>query len=1089
MRTTWTHRFFLSAFLVLTASALRADVRTWSGGKTGSWDVAANWVETAVPTTNDTVFIANTSAVVVLSSSTFPLASIQLAGTLIFTNWDTTLTAVDVTVTNGGKITHYVNTDSNAPWTPDARIAISCSNLNVQTGGVINADAKGYIAPAINKASYGPGAGYNSYGGGAGYGGVGGVGDLLYVFSSGKEYGDPYNPTNPGSAGGSHNSSGLGGNGGGAIWVNASGDVRVDGSMTANGGSYVPLYGAGGSGGSILIVCDTLTGSGAIRAKGGNGVTSGGTGAGGGGGRIAIRYSAAQSNLVAQPPVMLDANGGTLPVGVAGDMGTIWLPDALLLRESLANLNGQILGVASWSSDRIACTNNRVRFVGDGFQLRVTNDVFVSGSAGAVEVGRARYLGNRLYSISSNAPVGVEIGGGLILTNSASLRLFSAPTNTAPDYGALLSVTGSVAIFPSAVLSLYSDTTNGGSALIRAAGVRVAAGGLIEADAKGYGNIGVYAGDTTYLNMGVGPGFVVPNGGGCHGGGGSRAGGNVTQTTFPEDFLTRTYGSISNPISAGSTGGRHLNTHARVGNDGGGVVRIESSGDVVVSGTISANGGSDNGGYDGGGAGGSVNIRCRSLAGTGGLVRATGGGAGTFYGGGGGGGRMAVVYDVAAQAELPLQDIVFSAASGVHAVGSYQGCVGDIGTLYFPDNQFLASPLRHSGEWRVPGLVQWSVDSLRLSNVWFRFPEPNFTLTVTDDLTVVGTTSLWHRLELSNGWVSCGRSEIRRGRIALYRTGDGGSRFSSTGDVRVDRGWLEVVSGGTNVMLESARLALTNSGWVRLEAAATNPAVADHGGLVRADLMEIGAGGVVRPFTHASNGGAVSFIVGELRIASGGALDASASGLREMGIPTYYGLGPGRGYDYGAGGYGGAGAVSGSGASGGIYGLTNAPILSGSGGGKHTSFWRPYNWGGGVARVKADKLVLEGAVRADGGGTGIANGGGGGSGGSILLWVKSLQGALGTLSARGGDGRTGTAEAGGGGGRIAVWLGGMTDADAQNLLNNLPASGASLSTNWSGLIGTVDVAGGKNTTATPRLGSSGTFVALSKPRGTVILVR
>ena len=79
--------------------------------------------------------------------------------------------------------------------------------------------------------------------------------------------------------------------------------------------------------------------------------------------------------------------------------------------------------------------------------------------------------------------------------------------------------------------------------------------------------------------------------------------------------------------------------------------------------------------------------------------------------------------------------------------------------------------------------------------------------------------------------------------------------------------------------------------------------------------------------------------------------------------------------------------------------------------------------GGGVVRIRAATLVLEGSIRADGGdGPG---GGGGGSGGSISIEVDSLQGS-GSISANGGKGgiecyygcRVG---GGGGGGRVALY--------------------------------------------------------------------
>jgi hypothetical protein len=389
------------------------------------------------------------------------------------------------------------------------------------------------------------------------------------------------------------------------------------------------------------------------------------------------------------------------------------------------------------------------------------------------------------------------------------------------------------------------------------------------------------------------------------------------------------------------------------------------------------------------------------------------------------------------------------------------------------------------------------VENLLVSNQWFRFPAPGFALTVTNTLTVIGTNSLWHRLELANGWVSCGRLEARSGRLNLMRTGEDGSRLSCTGAVVIDTGWVNVISGGTNVMLESAGLTLANSGWLQVEAAATNPAVADQGGLVRvAGLTVIGPGCWVRPLSHGANGGSVKMVFDTLMVASGGGFDASAAGFREMGnFSTNYGTGPGRGRDYGGAAYGGAGGLPGAitavNTNGLPYGLTNAPIQAGSAGGKHTTSWRPYNWGGGVVRIRADRMTLDGTINANGGGTQVASGGGGGSGGGILVWSKTFSGASGTLSARGGNADSQASGAGGGGGRIALWVGSFTDLDEQTLLAGQGVSGMTSGTNWNGLLGTVFLSGGTNGTATPRPGDSGTFVALMKPlySGALILVR
>jgi len=104
----------------------------------------------------------------------------------------------------------------------------------------------------------------------------------------------------------------------------------------------------------------------------------------------------------------------------------------------------------------------------------------------------------------------------------------------------------------------------------------------------------------------------------------------------------------------------------------------------------------------------------------------------------------------------------------------------------------------------------------------------------------------------------------------------------------------------------------------------------------------------------------------------------------------------------------------------GTYGDAANPTEVGSGGGadstRTTSF--PGGNGGGVARITAGLLALEGSIRADGSSgswdSNYSSGGSGGSGGSIRIDALTVSGA-GYIYARGGAGPN---RAGGGGGRV-----------------------------------------------------------------------
>ncbi len=117
--------------------------------------------------------------------------------------------------------------------------------------------------------------------------------------------------------------------------------------------------------------------------------------------------------------------------------------------------------------------------------------------------------------------------------------------------------------------------------------------------------------------------------------------------------------------------------------------------------------------------------------------------------------------------------------------------------------------------------------------------------------------------------------------------------------------------------------------------------------------------------------------------------------------------------------YGGLGGVAG-GTPNPIYGDSHDPNEPGSGGGSGSTSLAGN--GGGLVRIVAQTLNLNGVIKADGGnGTGTSNAAGG-SGGGIRIDVRTLSGT-GTISANGGNGVGGGADgsAGGGGGRVAIY--------------------------------------------------------------------
>jgi hypothetical protein len=112
------------------------------------------------------------------------------------------------------------------------------------------------------------------------------------------------------------------------VKIVASGTVSVDGVISARGTTNAISRAGGGSGGGIYIQCGNLTGSGTIRADGGDGGP--GTydgGGGGGGGRIAIHVFKAPLYSPGCYRGTWTVNGGAGggAGGLPGSLGTVYL--------------------------------------------------------------------------------------------------------------------------------------------------------------------------------------------------------------------------------------------------------------------------------------------------------------------------------------------------------------------------------------------------------------------------------------------------------------------------------------------------------------------------------------------------------------------------------------------------------------------------------------------------------------------------------------------------------------------------------------------------------------------------------------------
>ena len=183
---------------------------------------------------------------------------------------------------------------------------------------------------------------------------------------------------------------------------------------------------------------------------------------------------------------------------------------------------------------------------------------------------------------------------------------------------------------------------------------------------------------------------------------------------------------------------------------------------------------------------------------------------------------------------------------------------------------------------------------------------------------------------------------------------------------------------------------------------------------------------------------------GLLSVSSNGAIDVSGRGYPHG--YTHPGTTNGASVGYAGGSYGGFGGGAGAQTPNAVYGDYRNPNEPGSGGGGGSVYGNQS--GGGLARIMATELELDGTIKANGMDYSYA---GRGSGGGIYLEVEQLSGG-GSIQAKGGN-TTGGSGGGGGGGRIAIYYQEQAGFD---FTNRVDASGGTGSGGYSaGSTGTI----------------------------------
>ena len=167
----------------------------------------------------------------------------------------------NITVDGGGviKIDYHMMNQGPSPLFETVSLSASDSFI-VHTGGRVHSDSQGFFGSAglpvasCRASINGRGCGRSGTAGGGGgaYGGFGGAG---LSAEGGRHYGDAVLPSEPGSGGGGCFRHVVGGDGGGILLITAS-HMKIDGSVSANGG---PGDGAGAGGGSGMLNAPLLS--------------------------------------------------------------------------------------------------------------------------------------------------------------------------------------------------------------------------------------------------------------------------------------------------------------------------------------------------------------------------------------------------------------------------------------------------------------------------------------------------------------------------------------------------------------------------------------------------------------------------------------------------------------------------------------------------------------------------------------------------------------------------------------------------------------------------------------------------------------
>lgn len=621
----------------------------------------------------------------------------------------------DLVIESGATVTHRPE-DSNGVQITARNISV-LGSVNVSDKGCSGVATEQGRGPDLTTGTCSGGtAGYGkSRWGGASHGGTGGT------YGEGAAtvlYGDQFNPTYLGSSGGGGSGSEPGGSGGGRVRLIATQTLTISGSVLANATmTGIAGVSGAGSGGSIYLQASTLVLSGSVQANGGTGIEQG---AGGGGGRVAIYYATdggiSPQNVTARKGV----RGGDNAQGTAGDgsngtaflldrtsddgAGTIYVTGGIYVSSTVDLVRQQIYAypgalfrcmgtggallleaqTINLNSVDWICSNNYSSVTVSSTQLLSMSSSTMSFSGSISNVSLLGHAG--IYSTStiwtfSNldtltlgaTSTWIATSSTVSNTKAGSRTFFQGPSSLtftnfvfygAQNHGtsnalSALTFTDTVGLTLTQSSHLYTSVSS------TIASLSISSNSSISASGKGCAgttdDVGRGPSETTGVCASSVTGYGPYRwGGGGHGGSGGNYG----------EGAGSTYGSSASPSLVGSSGGGGAGT---AGANGGGRIRLNITGALSNSGTISAAGQSASVLLaQSAGSGGSIWITSGSISGSGTYTVA--GGTGSQQGAGGGGGRMNVSFSSGASTTATFD--VSGGAGGEFSGGSGAGQAG-----------------------------------------------------------------------------------------------------------------------------------------------------------------------------------------------------------------------------------------------------------------------------------------------------------------------------------------------------------------------------------------------------------------------------